>query len=93
MAWGDNATPNTWIEYFLTDTTIRNVVENHKSDCWRIHRRWARDDAGHTLMLHMFVDESSENAIRESIEKDKYLINLCGNDLIEKHFENSQKIK
>ena len=45
-----------WIDLFLIDTAIRDVLLKHDIQLWRFHRRWAKDSVGHQLSFLCYVD-------------------------------------
>jgi len=49
--------PQWWMDLFLIDTVIRDVIEKHKPELWRFHRRSGNDSVGHQLSLLVYIDK------------------------------------
>ncbi len=54
---GDPDSPDWWLDLFLIDTAFREVIEKHKPEMWRFHRRSAKDSVGHQLSLLVYIDK------------------------------------
>ena len=74
MQWPENEPPKWWIDLFIVDTLIREVISNYRNEIrlWRFHRRAARDNSGHQLTLLCYTTQqcsvSIDNVIQESDE-------------------------
>jgi len=89
MIWPKNQEPKTWIDIFITDTIIRDVISEKQSviELWRIHRRWARDMKGHELTLDCFTEEKNANSIKKLIRESRPLKFLQENNLLAEELE------
>ena len=54
----DPAKPDWWLDIFLIDTVIRDIVKKHKPGLWRFHRRSAKDSVGHQLSFMIYSEQS-----------------------------------
>lgn len=52
----DPDSPDMWMDLFLIDTAFREVIEKHKPELWRFHRRSAKDSVGHQLSLLVYTE-------------------------------------
>lgn len=53
----DPLDPDWWMDLFLIDTAFRDIIEKHKPELWRFHRRSGKDSVGHQLSLLCYVDK------------------------------------
>lgn len=63
----DDANPLWWLDLFVVDTIVRDVLEQYRDEChlWRFHRRAMHDASGHKLS---FLCRTA-NDISESIHE------------------------
>jgi len=81
-----NQKPKTWIDIFIIDTIVREVVLQKKAEIkfWRIHRRWADDEHGHELTLDCFTNEEAASEIKSLINNSDYFKILQNRNLLQK---------
>ena len=48
---------NWWLDLFLIDTVFREILNKHKPELWRFHRRAGKDSVGHQLSLIVYADK------------------------------------
>lgn len=70
ISWDRNQEPKTWIDIFIIDTIVREVISQKKSEIvfWRMHRRWFVDEHGHELTFDCFTNEEASNEIERLIK-------------------------
>lgn len=86
IGWPDNQEPKTWVDIFIIDRIVRDVISKKKSeiDLWRIHRRWVRDERGHELRLDCFSGEETGSLMEELIRENGCFKILKDNNLLAK---------
>ncbi len=52
-----------WMDLFLIDTAFRDIIEKHKPELWRFHRRSGKDSVGHQLSLLVYTDRKTASKI------------------------------
>ena len=69
ISWDAQERPKTWVDIFIIDTIVREVILQKKSEIllWRIHRRWARDVHGHELTFDCFTNEEAASEVEKTI--------------------------
>ena len=89
MNWTQNQEPKTWIDIFIVDEIIQDVVSKNKSviELWRIHRRWSNDPTGHQLILSCFTQEQNANSIKRYIIGSRPFKFLQENNLLAEELE------
>lgn len=80
----ENEEPRTWIDIFIIDKIIREVICKKKVDIqlWRIHRRWKNDGSGHEFTLDCFTKEQTANSIEKLIRESEPFKILQENSLL-----------
>lgn len=80
----ENEKPRTWIDIFIIDKIIREVICKKKVDIqlWRIHRRWKNDGSGHEFTLDCFTKEQTANSIEKLIRESEPFKILQENSLL-----------
>ncbi|KKN10225.1 hypothetical protein LCGC14_1038810 [marine sediment metagenome] len=64
----DPVNPDWWMDLFLIDTAFRDIIEKHKPELWRFHRRSGKDSVGHQLSLLCYMDKKkAENIYHELV--------------------------
>jgi hypothetical protein len=71
--WPENQEPWVWIDIFLADTLVRNVLERWglQISLWRIHRRWFPDEKGHEFSLECYTTEEVASSIDNLFKNSK----------------------
>lgn len=84
ISWDRKSQPKTWIDIFIIDTIVREMISKKKSEIvfWRVHRRWCPDQTGHELTFDCFTNQDTAKAIRQLVTKSNYFEMLLKSDLI-----------
>ncbi len=97
MQWPENENPKLWLDLFVVDTLIREVLSSHrkKIKLWRFHRRAARDNSGHQLSLICYLAQEDSVLINDDIQKSNTLEILKTNGFLREflHQEDGSDIK
>jgi len=78
-----------WIDIFIIDTIIRQVIQNRsefKIDLWRFHRRSAKDKAGHQVSLCCYTTNLNSVKISDFIKRTEEFKILLKSNLLKKYF-------
>jgi len=88
ISWDRKQNPKTWIDVFIIDTIVREVIAQKKAEItpWRIHRRWANDEDGHELTFACRTNKGID-AIKSIINKSDYFKMLQDGNLLNKDLE------
>lgn len=86
ISWDRNEEPKTWIDIFIIDAIVHEVISQKKSiiEFWRIHRRLADDEHGHELTLDCFTNEETASEIKSLINNSDYFKIIQNRNLLEK---------
>lgn len=84
IVWPEGESPKTWIDVFITDTIVRDVVRKKKSEIafWRVHRRRKRDEHGHELSFDCCAEKNTGESIRDTILLNPAYRLLTANELL-----------
>lgn len=65
FVWPDDSEPSWGLDLFVADRVVRPLVEAHHDQLplWRVHRRAARDDAGHRFCLIFYATPQAAQQI------------------------------
>jgi hypothetical protein len=83
VSWDRKQEPKTWVDIFIIDTIIREVIYQKKSEIvlWSVHRRWFNDQHGHELTFNCFINDKTANEIEKSIKSNNTFKILQNNSL------------
>lgn len=93
----ENQPPRWWVDIFIIDTIVRDVISEIGSavSLWRVHRRVARDEAGHQLTLWCYTTDSIAKTIDKLVKQHKSFNILQDNNLLRRyiHEQTGSKIE
>jgi hypothetical protein len=89
ISWDRSQKPKTWIDIFIIDTIVREVISHNESKIvlWRIHRRWPDDEVGHELTFDCRTNKETTDAIETIINNNAYFKMLQDGYLLNKKLE------
>lgn len=81
---------NWWVDLFIIDTLIRDIVKKFDIEYWRFHRRADRNLRislyhGHRVSFYCYIDENKMKQVAEFIENHWCLKKLYKAELIDHH--------
>ncbi len=76
----DPDSPDWWMDLFLIDTAFRDIIEKHKPELWRFHRRSGKDSVGHQLSLLVYTDKKISEKIHSELSNHN-AVAILANDI------------
>lgn len=77
--------PKWWVDIFLLDTLVRDVVSAERSALvlWRVHRRFGQDSAGHEFLLQCYTTDQAAQEIDDLLRQHTSRLLLQDNGILE----------
>lgn len=83
----ENENPKWWTDIFIIDTIVRDILSANGDEItlWRVHRRSARDNTGHQLTFHCYMDDALVSSISDAITQSEAFDFLRNHQLLREY--------